>query len=116
MASTNWFSENTANIHEVRKQKLSWQHATKGPGNKFMLTPAETEALQRLRPMLAAAVSKATKDEEHAVSEVTPGKSLDLKGQGVGDGEKWSNIFLITSMSNAASRSLPLSLIKSNLK
>jgi len=37
-----------------------------------MFTPADTEALHRLRPMLAAAVSKATNDEEHAVSEVTP--------------------------------------------
>lgn len=50
----------------------TWQHATKGPGNKFMLTPADTDALHRLRPMLAAAVSKATSEDEHAVSEVTP--------------------------------------------
>ena len=38
-----------------------------------MLTLADTDALQRLRPMLAAAVSKATSDDEQAVSEVTPG-------------------------------------------
>lgn len=37
-----------------------------------MLTPADTEALQRLRPMLAQAVSSATREEEQAVSEVTP--------------------------------------------
>ena len=37
-----------------------------------MLTPADTDALHRLRPMLAAAVSKATSEDEHAVSEVTP--------------------------------------------
>ena len=41
--------------------------------SRFMFTPADTAAMQRLRPMFAAAMSSAISDEEQAVSEVTLG-------------------------------------------
>ena len=50
-----------------------------------MFTPADTAALQRFRPMLAQAMSSATREELHAVSEVTLGPhGSPAEGKGPG--------------------------------
>lgn len=50
-----------------------------------MFTPADTAALQRFRPMLAQAMSSATREELHAVSEVTLGPHGSPGGERTGN-------------------------------